>query len=294
MARWLTESKQALKDLQSKHVVLRENHLATLAEARFLARKPSILEPGRIHLLSKRIETEIKCIRKRERIRHLHKLIGQALAPSNHSNGLQRVNIPATKTDTPYPAGPDPKTLDGPWRSITSPTLMAHHICAVNHRQYNQALPPPPRFGKDTLNSYFGYNGNTAGAEDIIQGILPPGSIRNSLLPESNALLSTLTTFPHQICNVLPSIITPAAFQTLYQALDEKISSSPSGHHLGHYKVTSKSNLLTQIHSMMMSIPVLTATSPSRYRSLILIRETTSPLGDCLCLDHPGIAIVQY
>lgn len=148
MARWLTESKQALKDLQSKHVVLRENHLATLAEARFLARKPSILEPGRIHLLSKRIETEIKCIRKRERIRHLHKLIGQALAPSNHSNGLQRVNIPATKTDTPYPAGPDPKTLDGPWRSITSPTLMAHHICAVNHRQYNQALPPPPASGK--------------------------------------------------------------------------------------------------------------------------------------------------
>jgi len=67
----------------------------------------------------------------------------------------------------------------------------------------------------------------------------------------------------------VPTEITPQQFQSCYKAMDERTSSSPSGCHLGHYKVAALSDDLSTLHSSMMSIPLLAGFSPKCWRQVV-------------------------
>jgi hypothetical protein len=95
------------------------------------------------------------------------------------------------------------------------------------------------------------------------------------LLPETQALLQTLATIP-QACS-LDTSITPEKFRKLYSILPEKMSSSPSGRHLGHYKAIAKSEELSEIWANMMAIPHLAGFSPSRWRKVVDVMLQKSP-----------------
>jgi hypothetical protein len=56
--------------------------------------------------------------------------------------GLARVDVPVSNT-RPFLQGPDPKTWDGPWTSITTPEDIAAHIGSANTHQHNQAKSTP-------------------------------------------------------------------------------------------------------------------------------------------------------
>ncbi len=124
-------------------------------------------------------------------------MIGSALQPNtpNHG-GLTRVDIPSGST-LPFPDGPDPKTWEGEWSSITDPELIATHVCAANARQYNMASHTP--FATEPLASYFGAQADAPGTDSLLQGDLPPESILSLLQPETIAMLETMVqpkTFP--------------------------------------------------------------------------------------------------
>jgi len=261
---FLREARQTLQEYQKQHLVLRTNHLQSLAEARLLAREPNLLDPAKTQQLEKRRVKELKRILRREANKQLHRKLGYIFNPSHYNGGLSSVDVPSISD--PFPIGPDPKTWTGPWHTVTDPAKIALHVSATNARQYHQAHETP--FGQEPLHSYFGYKGDQLGAEALIKGQLPPPAIMSRLLPETQALLQYLATATR--CDSdYPSTISPEQFCSLYKALAEGTSSSPSGRHLGHYKTAIRSDWLSNLHSTMMSIPYLTGFSPTRWRQVV-------------------------
>ena len=116
-----------------------------------------------------------------------------------------------------------------------------------------------------------------AGANDILQGKLPPDSITTTLLPETQAILKLLTEIFQSSTNLSSDTgITQEKFQALYKNLREKTSSSPSGRHVGHYKAIALSDNLSHLWAAMMHIPHLAGFSPQRWQKVedVIIRKS--------------------
>jgi hypothetical protein len=206
----------------------------------------------------------------------MYRKIGQCLQPDSFNlGGLARVDIPAGH-DAPYPHGPDPKTWTGPWTTVTNPEDIAQHVCTANTRQYNQAVNTP--FATEPLASYVGTTAATIADEDLISGNLPPEDILHLLQPETAQLLRTISTRNTQQAH--PSVdieISMEAFQSCYKAVRESTSSSPSGRHVGHYKVAAMNDRLSSLHATMMAIPFRAGFSPRRWRRVVDIMLETQP-----------------
>jgi len=188
---------------------------------------------------------------------------------------LRTIDIPHSTEIEPFPAGPDPKTWDGPWRTINDPSTIAKHICAANSRHYHQAHNTP--CGKEPLASYLGYKADTPGSKKVLDGENLPPELAENLLPETLAIfrtLQSLAAYPHTI---VPTHNTLDQFISCYKAMDERTSSSPSGRHLGHYKAAILSEELATVHSTMMSIPLTAGISPSRWRQIIDVMLEKKP-----------------
>ena len=98
------------------------------------------------------------------------------------------------------------------------------------------------------------------------------------LLPETQSILKYLAAFPRQLQGDPSSPIIPVEhFRSLYNKLDERTSSSPSGRHLGHYKVAARSEHLSILHTNMMSIPYMVGISPQRWRQIIDVMLEKKP-----------------
>jgi hypothetical protein len=222
------------------------------------------------------MEKELRRIIKKERTKLMHKAISNILRPHQQRGGLQKLDIPATNTTTePFPIGPDPTTWEGAWTTIADPSLIAKHVCTANIRQYHQVHGTP--FGSEPLLSYIGYNADQEGVRTILEGKPPPQSITQNLLPETQAILDTVTNLGTNTHPPLPTTIAPESFISLYKALDERTSFSPSGRHLGHYKAAINSETLSKLHSQLMSIPYMAGFSLDCWKQVVDIMLEKSP-----------------
>ncbi len=206
----------------------------------------------------------------------MFKKIGCTLAP-NLTTGIARVNIPDQNAKGLGLGSPnDPKSLTGPWISITKPEEIAEQICISNRNQFNQAVTTP--FGSGPLATAIGRNGDTPIARDLLNGHLP-ADVLSSLMPETVRILKTLSTPISKVEPTRPAI-TEEEFISTFRLVNEATSSSPSGGHVGHYKAVLKNPDMVTFHSIMMSIPFQVGIAPDRWTRVtdtMLEKDAGSP-----------------
>jgi hypothetical protein len=155
----------------------------------------------------------------------------------------------------------DPAQWTGPWKTITNPTDIAKVVSQVNQRQYHQAHDTP--FGSGPLAEAIGRNGDTSFATSVINEKIPAFQFKT--IPETNRILDTIAR-PFPVIHKGSPIITSEEFTSSYKAIKESTSSSPSGHHVGHYKSAIGDPTLTELHSTMMSLPFQIGFAPDRWK----------------------------
>ena len=85
-----------------------------------------------------------------------------------------------------------------------------------------------------------------------------------------------LQVFIKRLCqrDHLPSItpiISGSDFRTIFQKTKEFTSSSPLGIHIGHYKLATQSNYLSDIHATFMSLPFQYGFSLKRWHLCVIV-----------------------
>jgi hypothetical protein len=121
----------------------------------------------------------------------------------------------------------------------------------------------------EPLRSYFGYRAEQQGAIELTQGNHLPDHIASQLIPETRAIFATISDLASKDIPPISPKISPDQFKSCYKAMDERTSSSPSGRHLGHYKTATFSDELSNLHSIMMSIPPLAGIAPTKWQQIV-------------------------
>jgi len=205
-----------------------------------------------------------------ERCKRNHRIVRQILRPVTFLTRLSRVDIP----DSTDPAM-NPKTWEGSWRTLTNPDDIGKVVCIANTSQYNQACVTP--FSVEPLLSYFGTDSNTPGVDQLMAGEELPLETTRTLLPETVAILETIRTLPQYPKMLVNNVINTDAVKALYGVLPEKMSSSPSQRHIGHYKAMVQDASLTDRITKMIAIPNMIGYSPLRWRKIVDVMLEKSP-----------------
>jgi len=248
----LREAKKTRKELQRKHLDLREAYLDRLAKSLVLKASPQLDDPQNAEKLRIRTKAAVQRIIKKEKRKTMYRSIGSALQPTNmNRGGIARIDVPAVSPGTEETTI-DPKTWKGPWRAVTDPDEIGFYVCQMNIKQYNQAEPTP--FASGYVASALGDVLTSESASALLEGILTldPSQIP---LQETTQILKFLSTpYPSQMAPCTGQI-TPEQFIATYKLVHERTSPSFSGRHVGHYKAILENPVLVSIHSIMMSIP---------------------------------------
>jgi hypothetical protein len=121
---------------------------------------------------------------------------------------------------------------------LTDPTLIETNLIHRNIEHFGQANNTPLAEGQ--LWDWLGYSGTNRNCQNLIKGRLPPNIEQHH--PATQLLLRKLA--DGKGCTEMLADITYEDFRDALKRWKESTSTSPSGRHLGHYKV-----LLLQLQS---------------------------------------------
>ena len=268
IVKFLRETKARMREHQRKHEELRKEYVESLAEAMVFKRFPTIEKAT--GFFEEQKASQLKALSNRESARAMHRKIRVALNRTQ-GGGTIRIDVPdATVLFSPdgksYGDPENPKEWKGPWSVITEPEEMEKHIIAANTKQYHQAHITP--FAQEPLASLFGPDGTTPFAQNFLGGTALPQNIFSQLQPETQRILNTLQLPASQRYDT-EAVITPSKFISCYKTLDEKISSSLSTRHVGHYKSILDKPSLVDLHCQMMTLPYKHGFAVERWKSAV-------------------------
>lgn len=162
-------------------------------------------------------------------------------------------NASATRVEVPQPQGP-PKVCE-------TKKEVEDAIAEENSSRFSLADSAPIYQG--ALFDLLGYSADTETAEQILQGtwVPPPGTHPATLL-----LLEEIARIWKKMEDGEVSIvISPDDFEYYWKRVKEKMSSSYSGLHFGHYKAAAFSSFLSKVHALKLSIITKTGSVPERW-----------------------------
>lgn len=127
----------------------------------------------------------------------------------------------------------------------------------------------------------FGYKANTEAAEQVLRGTYAfPSGIHegtNNILEECSRLRDMIPK------DSISSVYSPKIFQNSWSGVNERISSSPSSRHFGHYMVAAKSDLLSHLHALIVTTANKHGITLERWRNGMT----------CMLEKKPGVALIE-
>jgi hypothetical protein len=144
---------------------------------------------------------------------------------------LRSVFKDTKSTGLKYIEVPDP---DNPSKSIEiyDPSEMTKYLLKRNQKHFGQANNTP--FTSDPLKSIYEYNGTNKNSKDLIIDRVFPNEIKD--LEESTKQFLEMLASNKQIPHIADTI-TYEEFKMGISKWKERTTTSPSGRHLGHYKL---------------------------------------------------------
>lgn len=185
---------------------------------------------------AKKAVTAIETIIRSGRRAESYARIKRVTKPPSSSGGLDRLDVPMRDPDGNIIYDEEGKEK----REILLEVNTIHKaLLARNKQHFHQAADTP--FGHGELARLVGYTGLTEAADAIVQGTFLPqyeDKLKNELLPETRQIIRELAMPP--VIKELPKIkrtISKDEFISGIKKWKESTSTSPSGRHLGFYKV---------------------------------------------------------
>jgi hypothetical protein len=126
-----------------------------------------------------------------------------------------------------------PITIDGTttWKTLSDPTLIEDALITRNIDHFGQAHESP--FASSPLATELGFEGVNSASRDLLCGKLPSTF---STCDDTTQLILEKFMLPPKT-NIIDESITYNEFYSALKHWDEKTTTSPSGRHLGHYRV---------------------------------------------------------
>jgi hypothetical protein len=157
---------------------------------------------------------------------------------------------------------------DGYWSRIDTKEQVEALLINRNIEQFSHAGYTP--FGYTPLVDELGHTGDTLMPNDIYNGTLEHRSLTDH---DIQAIVKQLRKHPLLTKMIYP-VVTTEDFISCFGCVAEKIPSSPSDRHVGHYLLCidlkdELSVLLAAVHAAMMSIPLAEGVCPERWRQAI-------------------------
>jgi hypothetical protein len=147
---------------------------------------------------------------------------------------------------------------------ITDQPTMEQRIMENNSRWFRLTESTPPM--QEPLISQLGYLGNTETASQILNGtyVCPP-----ELETETQLFISALqVTSPTMMASKVSTSVTKEDFKSYWKHARERTSSSLSTIHFGHYKASTDSDYLLEIHALFTEIVVSIGYSPTQWQTV--------------------------
>jgi hypothetical protein len=219
---WQCPVKTALRQALNSHKLLLKNHFQL--REHHLQKK---VDDENERIGSSEVLTITKLIR-RERKRQDHSYI-RRLIKNQHSKGLTVLEIPTSN---------NPED----WEEITDPVEIETNLIHKSIDHFSQANNTP--FCQPPLKEVFGYEGTTADMINMIKQQMIPLSIQRQPM-YVNLILERLATSGKN----LPEIDSDITFEEMvsgYVKWNERTTTSPSGRHLGHYKILTRLQVIDE------------------------------------------------
>ena len=178
---------------------------------------------------------KVKAIRTKEAAKKAWKTLKFLKAQSGATQALNRIDIPSS---WPGPNDPVPQycDLEDPkkcttWRHISNPEEIEHYVRLRNRGHFGQAQGTP--FTEVPLQHHVNWTADTPTCEEILNGYHQIDTI--DTIPQCQSLLDSCKVATE--LDLLPYVITEKEFEGKIRSWSESTTTSPSGRHLGRYKV---------------------------------------------------------
>ena len=225
--RKLSATKHEIRNIQ---LLSRKHRDAELIQRQQTASNSNQLQAAKILKAIKKVEHRNDAF-------HMFQNIKQA----QNKSGVTDISIPSSwppplDPDHPDIILPDPKLADKnqeTFRSINVPTEITQYLLMRNKRHFGQSKGTP--FTVPPLSIDLNWQASTDQAEYILQGNYDNQDLDSitSLILQHCRSITTLDS--------IPAPLTMDEFVAKLRVWNERTSTSPSGRHLGHYKVLLKS-----------------------------------------------------
>ena len=192
-------------------------------------------DPGRAQCL-RQLRRQEKRNAAYRRLRHYRQQVQTGPAISQIQIPLEWTSFDPSDLDTTLV---DPKTVTDPtdWVTITTPSEIEKYLQLRNQRHFGQAETEKTPFTQPPLKTHFNWSASTQAAELVLDGTFSD--------TEYDHVTSLFLRHLHRVTSLdsLPAQISHTDFTTKFTKWRESTSTSPSGRHLGHYKL-----LFREIH----------------------------------------------